>query len=97
MEQVDLRVAQNQKMNKCAIAVLRERPPEKKQGARRGSENWRKIRVNCWINLKKQKKTRSRGAGKSILWEGGGDRENYTGGPALLEISISNIQYHCGE
>ena len=56
MEQVDLRVAQNQKMNKCAIAVLRERPPEKKQGARRGSENWRKIRVNCWINLKKQKK-----------------------------------------
>jgi hypothetical protein len=45
----------------------------------------------------RQKKTRSRGAGKSILWEGGGDRENYTGGPALLEISISNIQYHCGE
>jgi len=38
----------------------------------------------------RQKKTRSRGAGKSILWEGGGDRQNYSGGAAMAEISISN-------
>jgi hypothetical protein len=47
--------------------------------------------------MRQAKKTRSRGAGKSILWEGGGDRENYTGGEATVEIPISNIQYHCGE
>jgi hypothetical protein len=49
------------------------------------------------VQSRQAKKTRSRGAGKSILWEGGGDRENYTGGAAMLEISISNSQYHCGE
>jgi hypothetical protein len=54
-------------------------------------------RGGCGCKLDGQKKTRSRGAGKSILWEGGGDRENYTGGGLMLEISISYIQYHCGE
>jgi len=49
------------------------------------------------VRMQQAKKTRSRGAGKSILWEGGGDRENYTGGAAKPEISISNIQYHCCE
>lgn len=47
MERVDMRVAENQKMNKSTIAVLRERHPEKKGGARRVFENWRKVRVNC--------------------------------------------------
>jgi hypothetical protein len=49
------------------------------------------------MRMRQAKKTRSRGAGKSILWEGGGDRENYTGSMEALEISISHIQYHCCE
>jgi hypothetical protein len=49
------------------------------------------------MRMRQAKKTRSRGAGKSILWEGGGDREDYTGDAAMPEIPISNTQYHCGE
>jgi hypothetical protein len=49
------------------------------------------------MRMRQAKKTRSRGAGKSILWEGGGDRENYTGGRFGMEISITDTQYHSRE
>jgi hypothetical protein len=67
--------------------------------ARTGQTQAGRRRIAGWPQQRMQqaKKTRSRGAGKSILWEGGGDRENYTGREAPPEIPISNIQYPCGE
>ena len=45
------------------------------------------------FSLSRQKKTRSQGAGKSILWEGGGDRCNYIVHARTNKIPVFNIRY----
>ena len=47
----------------------------------------------AWVVDSKTKKSPLLRAGKSILWEGGGDREHYTHGLSRAEMIISNNKY----